>query len=221
MKKILSFLTICVVALSISFSADAKVKFGVKGGLNLTSMSGNLGQDLKGILSTYTGFHAGAALNVGLPLGFALQPEILYTQNGVRMNFSSLLTDLKATLSVASIQVPIGIQWGINLGSIRPYVQAVPYFSFPVSYIMKASGGGVQQTEKLDSEDFKSFDYGFGLGLGVDLWKLQVSAKYNWSLGTIVKGSNEPFFGDDWQDVNYDLRSGKLSGFELSVALFF
>lgn len=224
MKKILSFLTVCALALSISFSANAQVKFGVKGGLNLTSLSGEgIKGDMKDIFKTYTGFHAGLALNIGLPLGFAIQPEVLYTQNGAKMeaDLSGLLgsgSKISASVATGAIQVPIGIQWGIELGPIRPFVQAVPYISFPVVGMIKTNVGGEKDNMSTELDMFSSFDYGAGVGLGIDVWKIQISAKYNWSFGSYVKGDTV----DSevvWDSV--DLSSSKISGFELSAAIFF
>lgn len=221
MKKILSFLTICVVALSISLPANAQVKFGVKGGLNLTNLSGDVVADIKDALSTYTGFNVGVALNVGLPLGLAIQPEVLYSQSGAKITETlPLLGDMAAIVSVGSIQIPVGIQWGIEVGPVRPFVQAVPYISFPISHVSKIDVGGEISKKELANDLFSSFDYGVGLGAGVDIWKLQASLKYNWALGSFVK-VNEQNTQEIIDQLGADLKGTKLSGLEVSVAFFF
>lgn len=218
MRKIFSFIVVCAVALSISFSADAQVKFGIKGGLNLTNLTGDVKQDVKDVFSTYTGFHGGVALNIGLPLGFALQPEVLYTQKGTSLKMDVLGKSLTSNIISGAVQVPVGVQWGFKLGPVRPFVQAVPYISFPVSYSLKTSFDGDTDREKLESDNFQSFDYGAGLGVGIDIWKLQVSAKYNWSFGTWTKESGET--ASDIMD-NVSKENAKISGFEISLGIFF
>jgi hypothetical protein len=223
MKKIVCLLTACALALSISFSANAQVKFGVKGGLNMTNLTGGLVSDATNIFKSYTGFNAGVALHVGLPFGFAIQPEVLYTQSGSKIKmlpeggfFDDLLEDLNTRFVVGNIQIPIGIQWGVELGPVRPYVQVVPYIGFPVSFSFKSEL--TEEVEKIDRENFKSLDYGVGAGIGIDVWKLQVSARYNWSLGKLYTEQDPTIFDQMLEKGKGD---AKLSGFELSLALFF
>lgn len=225
MKRVLSFITVCAVALSISFSANAQVKFGVKGGLNLTNLSGSLVEDVKGALSTYTGFHAGVALQVGLPFGLAIQPEVLYTQSGVKLSKDlvpslSNVGDVLAKLSVGSVQVPVAIQWGIKLGPVKPFVQAVPYVSFPVVKNLDLSAFNMNVNENLDNI-FGSLDYGVGLGAGLDIWKIQASVKYNWALGKLVDASDMTVGEVVVKEIVDEIRGAALSGLEVSVALFF
>lgn len=221
MKKILSFLTVCAVAMSISFTSNAQIKFGIKGGLNLTNLTGDPVADIKDALSTYTGFNVGVALNVGLPFGFAIQPEVLYNQTGMKFKESlPLFGDISALISVGAIQVPVGIQWGVELGPIRPYIQAVPYISFPVSHVAKVETGGAVEKSKLANDIFSSFDYGVGVGAGVDLWKLQASVRYNWALGSFVK-TDQSNAQEVIGDLVDEMSGAKLSGLEISLALFF
>ncbi len=224
MKKILSFLTVCAVALSINFSANAQVKFGIKGGLNMTNLSSGLVSDVTNVFKSYTGFNAGVALHIGLPLGFAIQPEVLYARTGSNLKLlpdggllDQVLQDHKTSFIVGNIQVPIGIQWGIKLGPVRPYAQVVPYIGFPISYAIKSELGGEVKTEPNDG--YKSFDYGVGAGIGLDVWKFQLSARYNWSLGTLTtEDGNGTIFE---QIKGKDKGDATLSGFEFSLALFF
>jgi hypothetical protein len=223
MKKIVCLLTACALAFSISFSANAQVKFGVKGGLNITNLSGGLVADATAALKSYSGFNAGVALNIQLPLGFALQPEVLYSQNGSNIKLlpeggalDKLLEDYKTSFVVGSIQVPVGLQWGIKLGPVRPYAQLVPYIGFPLSFKVKSQLA--EENTKLEKEDFNTLDYGVGAGIGVDVWKLQVSARYNWSLGKLYTDQETSIVG---QIMGKEKGDAKLSGFELSLAIFF
>jgi hypothetical protein len=225
MKRFLSFVTVCAIALSISFSANAQVKFGVKGGLNITDLSGSAVEDVKSALSTYTGFHAGVALQVGLPFGLAIQPEVLYSQSGVKLSKDLVpsignLGDVLAKLSVGSIQVPVAIQWGVKLGPVRPFVQAVPYVSFPVVTKLDLSALNMNVNENLNKV-FGSMDYGVGLGAGVDIWKLQASVKYNWALGKLVDAADLGAGEVVVKEILDEIKGAKLAGLEVSVALFF
>jgi hypothetical protein len=59
--------------------------------------------------------------------------------------------------------------------------------------------------------DINRFSYGVGLGGGLEVWKLQVSARYNWNLGPLAKASTA--FGTIMQNKNF-------GGVTLSVAFF-
>ena len=89
---------------------------------------------------------------------------------------------------------------GINLLLFRPFVFASPYVSYAIS-----KGG---EFSSVDWDSLNRLDYGVGLGAGVELWKLQVSGKYNWSMKKL--NSNQMDIGD-----------AKLKGFQLSVAFLF
>lgn len=177
---------------------------GVRGGFNFSNMSGfkDLGQD--GFLKTYTGFNAGLVFNFNLPLGFELNPELLYVQSGVKKD------GVPASLKTGSLRLPVNIQWGIRLfGVVKPYVVFSPY----IGGVLFSEGTGM-----LDIEDkfINRLQYGVGIGAGVYIWRFQVSFKWNWDLNPVIKENSEmdlPHFGD--------LKDKKFNGGELSLAFFF
>ena len=92
----------------------------------------------------------------------------------------------------------------------------VPYIGFPLSFKVKSELG--EEATKLDKEAFKTLDYGVGAGIGLDVWILQVSARYNWSLGKLYTEQETSVLG---QIMGKEKGDAKLSGFELSLAIFF
>ena len=77
MKKIFTAI-IAAVALLTATSAQAQIKFGLKGGLNVTNMS--FSQDVVG-KSNRTGFFVGPMVKVTIPLaGLGLDAGVLYDQ---------------------------------------------------------------------------------------------------------------------------------------------
>lgn len=208
MKKITCLVAVAALMLSLSFSANAfdngsGFHLGIKGGLNFTKMKmiGSI-SDIQAIdLKTYTGFNAGVALKFGLPLGFGLQPEILYQQSGTIADVDIL--NLKSTYKQGDIIVPINIQWGwpfLN-GNLRPYAFVSPFVGCSV---MNLSDG------KKIEDAIKKFQYGVGVGVGVELWRVQVSFKYNWNLNELA---------DADKDITTRV-NGKFNGAEISVAFF-
>ena len=68
--------TIIALALLLAtVSASAGIKFGIRGGVNVTNVSI---ADVSGI--SKTGFYLGPTLKLGLPLGFDIDASLLYNQ---------------------------------------------------------------------------------------------------------------------------------------------
>jgi hypothetical protein len=160
MKKLIVLLSVLIVAIS----ADAQIKLGIKGGLNLNDMAFTKNTSLNDIAKNRTGWHFGMAMKVWLPFGLTLQPELLYSTKGATFNDEKLVLNY--------LEIPVALQWGINLGAVRPFVMVAPY----VSYLIDS---------KSPIDNLKNWDGGIGIGFGADLWKLQVSFKYSWGLGSV------------------------------------
>lgn len=193
MKKIALILSVFLLS---AVSLHAQKGFGFKAGMNFNSMSDLEFNDLKQSVNRKTGFHAGVLYQWDLPAGFALQPELLYVQKG------GSVSD-KGDFTMHYLQLPVNLQWGLNLVLFRPFVMVSPFLSYQISKDSNISG------LKWDTQ---KLGYGIGLGAGLDLWKFQVSGKYNWDLG---KASEFKWDGVD------TFRGGKNKGFELSLAFIF
>lgn len=205
MKKILVLATLFMLISVQGFS-----QLGIKGGFNFTSFGDiNLGKDatLKTAFEKKTGYHIGIVYKAKIPfIGLAIQPELLYSQvngsleiSGADASTIPMVTDMKLTY----LQLPVGLQWGLDLMLFRPYIQAVPYIGL--------SMGRDNGTKNLQW-DINKFRYGIGLGAGIDIWKLQISGKYNWDLGKVADF--------EWQGAK-TFKGGKNQGFELSLAFLF
>ena len=162
MKKLFILLAVLVIA----GNAEAKIRVGLKGGLNFSSLSFS-----SSVLETYesrTGWHAGAMLNIGLPLGLSLQPELLYSSKGV----NEVIAGVSSSKSFDYAELAVDLQWGISLPLVRPFVSLTPYVGYAI-------GSDYPMSE------VKNWDAGIGVGAGVDIWKLQVSLKYCWGFGKV------------------------------------
>lgn len=184
MKKIL--FVVALLAATMTVQAQG-LKFGIKGGLNLTKMTFS-----KDVYSSdnQAGFYLGPTLKLSLPLGFGVDVAALYDQRSTKVDIidvknapandegiktvSSLDTyDIKQK----SIQIPINVRYNIGLGSEAGIYLAVgPQFGFPV-------GDKVYNT-KLGDYTLKSSNLSFNFGAGVYLLDhLEVGFSYNLAAG--------------------------------------
>ena len=177
MKRLLAFVAALFMLIPL---VSAQSGFGIKGGMNFNTMS-----DMKptdgGLINVKarTGYHFGVMYKAKLPLGFALQPELLYINKNSRMEFGEHNSKdyLSQDARLHYFQLPVGVQWGIDLVLFRPYLQFTPYIGYAISK------GGIYNKVRWD--DLNRFEYGFGLGAGIEVWKIQLSGRYSWDLGKV------------------------------------
>ena len=206
MKRIL--MIVLAVFLLAGISASAQAKWGVTAGLNF-----NTSKFTEVDVKARTGWNAGATLLVDLPLGFSLQPSLVYHEK------SANLTE-KVSQTMGYIELPVSVQWGPDLLIFRPFLDVTPYVGYALSNKFSASVAGID----LSDEGWKGkerFEYGLGLGAGLNVWKLQFIARYNWNFGSLYNVSG-------WEDIKQHLNKKELSsssenfgGVTLSLAFLF
>ena len=201
MKKIL---TLVVLLATITVAAQAQVKFGVKGGLNITSMKLDKSVADK---SNQAGFFIGPTVKFTLPVvGLGIDAAALYDQRSAKV--------LDETLKQQSIQIPINLRYGIGLGSTASvYIFAGPQFGFAI---------GDKVTELAnDAADWRLKDSNLSANVGLGLMllnHLQVSANYNIALGTTGEVDVNNAINTAW---NTAIGKAKANAWQLSVAYFF
>ena len=167
-------------------------------------------------------YHVGLTAEIPLFGGFAIQPGLLYQVKGMsadKFNSSSISESLGSfETKVGYLEVPVQVQWGLDLLAFRPYVFAEPFVGFRVGQNTKGEVAG-----KL-KDDLKKVEYGLGLGAGVDVWRLQLSVKYFWNFGKIYdKDGNVGPIGDTVKDAVKDAvnNGNNFNGVMVSAAFFF
>ena len=210
MKKILLLATACML-----LSLQGFAQFGVKAGLNFNSLGELEGTKSFSVgMEKKTGFHAGVLYRFKVPvIGLAVQPELIYSQTKGNMQLYTSLPGAAVSntengvgsgeFSVSYLQLPVALQMGLDLVLLRPYIQVVPYVGCNIANDFKI------KDFKMDTD---RFNYGIGVGAGIDIWRLQVSGRYNWDLGKVADYK--------WEGVD-TFKGGQSRGFQLSLALFF
>jgi opacity protein-like surface antigen len=176
MKKIKMMLIAAIAMLSVS-AAQAQVKLGVKGGLNVMNMS--MSSDVLNS-DNQTGFFIGPTVKFTLPIvGLGIDASALYDQRKADIEGKEGNTVYSKSLTQKQFIVPINVRYGVGLGSLASiYAFAGPQFGFGI--------GDKHQSIYKDVSDWKLKDSNFSInvGLGAMLAKhLQISANYNIACG--------------------------------------
>jgi hypothetical protein len=204
MKK---FFTLVVLLATMTVAAQAQVKFGVKGGLNLTNMKFDNSIIDK---SNQTGFFIGPTLNFTLPvIGLGIDASALYDQRSAKIEGSD------DKLKQQSIQIPINLRYGFGLGNTASfYIFAGPQFGFNIGDKTTNLLNNALEWRLKDS----NLSANFGVGLML-LNHLQVSANYNVALGTTGETN---VISSTWSTAsNIVTGKTKANAWQLSVAYFF
>ena len=207
MKRIF---TVVLAALMLTgISASAQVKWGVTGGLNF-----NTSKFTEVDVKARTGWSAGATCLVDLPLGFSVQPSLLYHQKGA--NITNELSQ-----SMGFLELPVSVQWGPDLLIFRPFLDVTPYVGYALSNDLKADIAGLVNITDSSWEGKHRFEYGLGIGGGIDVWKLRLIARYNWNFGSLYNV-------DGWDDIKESIKiddlnaeSPNFGGVTVTLSYFF
>ena len=217
MKKLF---TAAIVALSMMFGANnaqAQVKFGLKGGLNVTSMS--LDKDKLLDTENQAGFFIGPTVKFTLPIvGLGIDASALYDQREAKIkgDINGNKVETSSKLKTQAINVPINVRYGVGLGSVaNVFLFAGPQFGFNV--------GDKNQSLFKDAAEWKlkssNFSVNVGLGFTV-LSHLQVSANYNIACGKTGDVTVSDAAGATLQEL-IGKNGGKANAWQVGVAYYF
>lgn len=182
MKKILTILAIACIAFAMP--TQAQVKFGLKGGLNLTSISVD---NVSNAISNKSGFYIGPTVKFTLPVvGLSIDGAALYDQRNAKIKGTD------NTIKSQSIQIPINVRYGIGLSSVvNVFAFVGPQFGFNIGDKSKDLNSIV---EDVKGWSLKSSNISGNVGIGATVFsKLQITANYNFQLSKAgeVKYINE------------------------------
>ena len=141
--------------------ASAQLKLGVKAGFTSSNTS------LKDIdTKAVNAYHIGGVVQLDLPFGFAAQSGVLYQVKGVNLDDDTInISTSGITIpkfidkKYQFVEIPVQLQWGLDLMFVRPFVLGEYYWGCSVN------------------ED-NAKEHGFAYGFGIDITRFQISAKY-------------------------------------------
>lgn len=184
MKKVLIFMVLLASLLFVQ-QANAQVKFGLKGGLNVTNMS--FSKDVFDA-SNKTGFFVGPMVKITLPVvGLSFDAAALYDQKEADVKYQG--TDnsyFKENVKQKSLNIPVNVRYGWGLSSVANiFLFAGPQWGINV-------GDKNFTWDTGSSYSLKKSNFSVNVGAGVTLLShVQLSANYNIACGKTADASLE------------------------------
>lgn len=197
-----------IVTMTAANNASAQIKFGLKGGVNVTDMSLNSSVF---DASNRTGFFVGPTIKVQLPLvGLGIDASALYDQREAKIKVGNTTT--KETLRSQAINIPINLRYGWGLSSMANiFLFAGPQFGFNV-------GDKDQKITESSTWSVKNSNFSLNFGAGVTLLShLQLTANYNLVCG---KTSDATIKEGLEQLTNKEVRS-RANAWQIALAYYF
>ncbi|WP_338647784.1 porin family protein [Flavobacterium sp. KS-LB2] len=169
MKKIILMVVMVFTVGFVNAQGKEDMAFGIKGGLNISTITN---ADVDGVNSkSLVGFHVGFFGEFVLSDKFSIQPEVLYSTQGTKIEFEGIKGDLKLDYIAIPVMAKyyVADSFSLELG---------PQIGFLVS--AKAKSGGESEDVK---DELKSTDVSLNFGLGYDITEnFMIGARYNLGL---------------------------------------
>jgi hypothetical protein len=173
MKKATMVLSVAVSSFLFS-TVNAQQAIGIKGGVNIASLSGFEGRDR-------VSGHIGVFLHHTINNNWCFQPELLYSGEGQRY----MSGGVERTLALGYLQLPLMIQY---YPAPQVYLEAGPQFGLLLSAQDKADNEAGQINAK---DDFTTGQVAIGVGIGYKASEqLILYGRYNFGLTDVSRFDN-------------------------------
>jgi hypothetical protein len=198
MKKVIGIFLV-LFGLTFAMPAQSQIKFGFKGGLNLSKATFSE-NDLNG--KNATGFFVGPMLDGTLPgYGIGMDVALLFSKQGLKGDGSS-----SSSVNVRTVDIPLNLKYNIGMGSVFGiFFAAGPQFSFN-------RGSSRVSIDNVRNYTYKSSIVSFNLGAGIKILNhYQLGANYNLPFETTAS-----YISNTHQVYNFKMRT-----LQFSVAYLF
>lgn len=169
---------IMVALISLSKTHAQKVNFGIKSGLNLTTIHGSDASNAKILPRAYFG----AYLNLNITEKIHFQPEVVYSLQGYKFSNYYYYTSIKDHLNY--LNLPLLFQYDITK---KAYLEAGPQLGYlfrrNLLLTKDYQNGIISNSSSTDTSNINKFDFGIDIGSGYKLTsKFSLNLRYNNSL---------------------------------------
>jgi hypothetical protein len=180
-KWLLTFSVITLLLLSTTVFATEPggLSIGVKAGANLSNIYDSDGEDFEA--DSKLGFAAGAFLSIPIGTFLGVQPELMFSQRGLRGSGTILFSDYTFVRTTNYIDVPL-------LLAIKPIPEFTllvgPQYSYLISqsYEFNNEFINIDQQEEFENENIRKNILCITGGFDVNLNNLVLGARAGWDL---------------------------------------
>ena len=179
-------LTLVLCAVLAPSGAARAQSFGVVGGTTLGEINAT-GNEFANVALTDK-FEAAGGVYFAFPLGefVSFEPEALISDKGSRLNY---LVDQRIRLRYAEFPLLVRLVPPQDSALRWFRIAGGPYLAYLLDASARPTGGG--PTADLD-EAFEELDWGWMIGLGANMGRVDVDLRYGGGMADIAKGDSIP-----------------------------
>jgi hypothetical protein len=181
-----------IAVLTFGFANAQESKFGVKAGLNLSTLSGNYVEQSQ----VKPGLVLGGFAAVKLSNEFVFQPELLFSLQGSAYrnyyDLGNVQSYQQDNLNLTYLLLPVMVKYYV---AKKFSLEVGPQFGFLLAartnYFSYTNNGYVNSDSKNITDQFKTFDFGINIGGGYDFtdhWGIDL--RYNFGLNNASQNEN-------------------------------
>ena len=183
MKKII---IVALSVLSLSFAKAQQVKFGIKGGINLSTITG----DNSSSFSSLIGVNAGGFSRFAVAKQFSIQPEVVLSVEGAKFSINGVGGNMTGTY----VNIPVLAQYEVGSGFV---LQSGIQLGLLLSAKEKVDKQG--STSIKDQLKSTNFSWVFGTSYQPKEWPVGFDLRYNMGLSNINSNSSVLNHTSTWQ----------------------
>lgn len=186
-RSLLLILSITALLLLAVPDVPAQTKYGVTGGFSFPHASNTMNR------GTMTKYNAGFTCQFKLPMGFSIQPSLVYHVKGARVGAIEGVQGTNLDLAIGYLELPVSFQWGPDLLLFRPFLDITPYIGVGLNnelYCSAAGADGFAGKNIWREAGIARMEYGAGVGIGIEIWRFQVIGRYNWNFSSIYRADD-------------------------------
>lgn len=205
-----------LIAGSTLVEAQTKTRFGLKGGLNISTLNVS-GLNVLGEFSPKAGFHVGALVAFPVAQKFEIHPEILYSNQGYKYEETALEGKYESTANINYIAIPVMVvyspvkNFNIELG---PQVSLLVNHKAEVTFNSAVFDVPDQKRTIDNGDQSQSIEFGVNAGASYFFTKnLFLSGRYNYGISTVNKKYKNNEYYENEKDRN--------SVFQFSIGYLF
>lgn len=201
------------------FNDNAKMSFGILGGINFQNLNGKQDNGDKLENDMILGYHAGVNVQIPIAPEFYFQPGLMFTTAGAKKTYTESGTEYTWTIKLSYLQLPLNFVYKGELGNGYVMVGFGPYLGYGIGGKEKLEGGSVTVENDIefkstvgegdDGSYCKRFDAGANIFAGYEMAS-GIFVQLNTQFGLLKINPEDKRITDDKSSV-------KNTGFGLSL----